>query len=773
MSRRHTAAVVILLSLLQIVLARGAVAQTATTGAIAGSVKDTTAAVLPGVTVEAASPALIERVRTVVTDAGGQYKLVDLRPGIYTLTFTLQGFRTMKRAGIELSAGLTANVSVDLPVGDVSETLTVSGAAPLVDIQNVNQQRVVTRAILDNLPTAKTIQDMAVLTPGVVVSGGMFGASSQDVGGTQGDRGTFLSVHGSRGNEMPLLLDGMKYNNTRFFGGGFTTLFKINSGIVEELSIEVSGASVETDVSGVRISVIPKAGGNTFHGNMFGTYTNDNLQAANLTDAWKAQGIGISTYKKIYDVIVAGGGPIERDKMWFFGAFRRNNIVQLPPGVYYSKDPTAFVYTPDFSRPADATFDTKSVNARFTWQISRKNKISIFADKQPGCACPSNLSALVGPEAATNLPYIDMYIGQATWSSTLSQRLLLDVGATWYNQYNSWKKAQGNLPDLTPAIELTTGRTLRNPISFMDERNRNYNGKANLTYVTGSHAFKIGTQWQTGYSIIFNNSRDTVLVLRNGIPDSIQLQTTPYTTRSVLKAALGIYGQDQWTVDRVTFNLGIRFDYLNSYAAGLDFAPVRYIGARNFPEVPNSPDWKDIVPRLGVAWDLFGNGKTAIKGSFSKYLLGMGSGIAEQVSPFNSTVNQTTRPWNDINGDYVPQDSELGPLASANFGKTIITRRFDPDFLEGWGQRPFNWEASAGVQHQIKPGFAVNAAYFRHWSGNFWLIKNLAVSPTDYDPFCITTPMDPRLPEGGGQPLCGLYNISPELREPERGIQRR
>jgi hypothetical protein len=718
--------------------------------------------VLPGVTVEASSPALIERVRSVVTDNQGQYKIVDLRPGVYTLTFTLPGFSTVIREGIQVSAAFTANVAVELAVGEVSETITVTGATPLVDIQNVNQQRVVTRDILDNLPSAKTIQDMAVLTPGIVVSGGMFGAPSQDVGGTQGDRGTFLSVHGSRGNEMPLLLDGMKYNNTRFFGGGFTTLFKINSGIVEEMSIEVSGTSAETDVSGVRISVIPKEGGNRIRGSFYGSYTNASMQADNLTDEWRSQGITVSTYDRIADYVGSVGGPVRQDKLWFFAAARANEIIQLPPGVYYSKDPLGYVYDPDLTRPADTTFDTKSVNARLTWQATDKDRLSFFADKQPGCACPSNLSTLVGPEAATILPYIDMYIVQTGWRSTLTKRLLLDVGATWYNQYNSWKKFQTDLPDVLPARDLSTGRSLRNPSSFMDERNRQYNGKAYLNYVTGSHAFKFGMQWQHGYSDILNNSRDTVLVLLNGMPNSVQISTTPYSTKAVLRESVGLFVQDQWTIARVTLNLGARFDHINAYAAERDFTPVRYIGARSFPETPNKPNWNDVVPRMGMAWDLLGNGKTAVKVGLSKYLLGMGSGFAEQANPFIATVNTTTRPWNDLNGDFIPQEEELGPLANVNFGKTIVTTSFDPDFMEGWAKRPYNWEASAGVQHELRPGLAVNAAYFRRWADNFWVIKNNAVStPADFDPFCITTPVNAQLPDGGGQSLCGFYNITP------------
>src|SRR5438552_1400463 len=168
---------VILLACASVTLARlDGWAQSATTGSIAGVVRDATGAVLPGVTVEAASPALIEKVRTVITDGQGQYKIVDLRPGVYTVTFTLAGFSSFKREGIELSAGFTAAVNADLKVGGLEESITVSGQSPMVDTQNIVQQKVINRQLLDSVPTSRS--NYAALTPGA--------SRSTDVGGSNG-----------------------------------------------------------------------------------------------------------------------------------------------------------------------------------------------------------------------------------------------------------------------------------------------------------------------------------------------------------------------------------------------------------------------------------------------------------------------------------------------------------------------------------------------------------------------------------------------------------
>ncbi|PYR45012.1 MAG: hypothetical protein DMF89_26270 [Acidobacteria bacterium] len=215
----------------------------AQTGSIAGVVKDTTGAVLPGVTVEATSPALIEKVRTVVTDGEGLYKIADLRPGDYAVTFTLPGFSTVRRDGIILSAGFTATVNAELRVGTVEETITVSGATPMVDVQNTRQQTVMNRDVIDSIPTGRNPASYAALVPGVIAAGSS-GLSGQDVGGSTSDRTVFLIVHGSRGQASPLLYDGMRYNNMNGTPGGGHVIWAMNNAAVQEFVIETGSLSI-------------------------------------------------------------------------------------------------------------------------------------------------------------------------------------------------------------------------------------------------------------------------------------------------------------------------------------------------------------------------------------------------------------------------------------------------------------------------------------------------------------------------------------------------
>jgi hypothetical protein len=289
--------------------------------------------------------------------------------------------------------------------------------------------------------------------------------------------------------------------------------------------------------------------------------------------------------------------------------------------------------------------------------------------------------------------------------------------------------------------------------------------------VTGSHAFKLGMQTQTGYRrqrTWANN--DMSFQLLRGVPATIVQYTTPYTTEEHVKLDLGLFLQDQWTIRHLTLNVGGRFDYLNAYVPAQNLAAVRFVGVRDFAAVPDVPNWKDITPRLGASYDLFGNGKTALKASAGKYLQGITTLIAGATNPIVTSVNSASRSWNDLNRDFIPDcdltnpgiNGECGPISPANFGKTQVTTHYDPNVLTGWGKRRYDWEVQGGVHHEFMPGLSATATYTRHWYGNFLVTDNLAASPSDYTSYCVTAPVDPRLPGGGGNPICGFYDINPD-----------
>ncbi len=182
----------------------------------------------------------------------------------------------------------------------------------------------------------------------------------------------------------------------------------------------------------------------------------------------------------------------------------------------------------------------------------------------------------------------------------------------------------------------------------------------------------------------------------------------------------------------------------------------------SYAEVPNVPNWKDFSPRFGVLYDLFGTGKTALKGTFSRYLFGPDLVVFTRLAnPIGAISTSATRTWADANGDFVPQGSELGPLSARDFGSPVVNTFYDKDVTEGWGHRGDNYEMSLGVQHELMPRVGVSANYFRRWWGNLNVTQNRATAPTDYDDYCITAPVDARLPGGGGNQICGLYDVTP------------
>src|SRR5262249_29745339 len=358
---------------------------------IAGVVKDTSGAVLPGVIVEAASPALIEKVRTVVTDGEGQYKIVDVRPGTYVVTFSLAGFTTLRREGIELPAGFTATVNAEMRVGAVSETVTVTGASPLVDTQNVRQSRVVENELLDALPIgAKSVGALVTLTPGF--------SGQPDVGGTAGayaNSRVFGYFHGKTGNKV--LFDGMRTNNVAATGSVGTVP---NAAAVEEMTVETGGASAESPAAGIVMNMIPKEGGNTFKFGIAGVYTNDRLQSDNLTDELRARGLTtVNKVLDIYDVGATVGGPIRKDRLWFFKSQRAWGNAGQMAAIFFNQTQGTPLYTPDRNRPAERDETYRSHTGRLTWQASKKNKVTFFADIQDVCLCRSVYGGNAAPEA--------------------------------------------------------------------------------------------------------------------------------------------------------------------------------------------------------------------------------------------------------------------------------------------------------------------------------------------------------------------------------------
>jgi hypothetical protein len=240
--------------------------------------------------------------------------------------------------------------------------------------------------------------------------------------------------------------------------------------------------------------------------------------------------------------------------------------------------------------------------------------------------------------------------------------------------------------------------------------------------------------------------------------------------KAIMNPDLGIFAQDQWSLKRLSLNLGIRFDYWRGYIPAQTIPATYLLPERRFDIVDNTPSFKDINPRLGVAYDLFGNGRTAVKMSLGRYNDLSGLFYTQVADPAQTSIRSTTRSWTDRNGNFVPDcdlknfsaNGECGAIANSNFGKLNPNAvRFDPEVTRGWGNRPYTWDIASEIQHQLIPGLSVSGGYYYNWDGNIRALQNTLLRPSDFDTYCITTPVDSRLPGGGGQRECGLYDVTP------------
>jgi hypothetical protein len=468
-------------------------------GAIAGVVKDSSGAVLPGVTVEAASEALIEKTRTAVTDNAGQYKLEQLRPGVYAVTFTLPSFSTVRREGIEISAGFTAPVNTTLKLGAVAETITVTGEVPVVDVQSISEQKTLPKEALDALPTARSFATLGTTLPGVT-------ANQRDVGGTQGERGNILSAHGGNAFDMTIQVDGVPMGTIGASGGGAWSTFSLNDAAAQEISFETGAISAETTTGGVRVNVVPREGGNKFSGSLFGNFANSGMSLNNFTDDLKARGAQApSGFDHLRDESATFGGPIRRDRVWFFLAhrYRSNDLVGT---AFFSKDPLAVVPNPDLSRPLHSGGWDLDNQVRVTTQLTTRNKVSGYFDKVNKCNCPTVLAAtpLTG-ESATSLTYPSVYSTAVSWQAPISSKLLWDSAFSYNVQNNIWTPLAPGITATSPlaVLNLATFQLLRAPypgdifgfpgaVFAGGENEQQKYLRGSLSYVTGSHTVKIG-----------------------------------------------------------------------------------------------------------------------------------------------------------------------------------------------------------------------------------------------------------------------------------------
>ncbi len=767
---------------------------------LAGTVKDASGAVLPGVTVEASSPALTEKTRTAVTDGSGQYRIIDLPPGTYTLTATLPGFNTMQRGGLELSGNVVITIPIELKVGALQETITVTGETPVVDVQNTRREVVVNQEVIASIPATRTAGSLLNATPGITVDNNGVAATPTM---------TFFSARGGPTNEGRMTVNGMTV--AAAFNGGGVSSYILDTVGAEEVSTNVSGGLGEMEVGGPVMNIVPRSGGNRFAGQFFLNNAGDWSKGDNLDSELTAPPPGPNLHEtpgiiKAYDTSIMYSGPILKDRLWFYGSYRKLNTITQIEGVRWNKntfDLSRWDWVEDPSISARLLQGRQMFIDRFSAQVTAKNRITFAHEFQLRCegsplktttneGCDSrdngwvaSSSTTTSPEASTN--YIDFpyTVTQVLWTNPLSSKILLEAGYSRLAYDHAG--GPGQLPpDGIFDITVTEQSTSVNPVTglpyapranyqyralaqYADNKSWPQTWRGSASYVTGAHNVKIGYQGSYLANQTNRLRNPTLMAYRfnQGVPNQFTMAIDQWQTADRTQVA-ALFGQDSWTHGRLTIQGALRYDRAWSYS------PAEHNGTTQTSKINPSPitfdktysvhTFNDITPRMGVAYDVFGNGKTALKFNFGHYLVSAtNDGRFTANNPAGLSVSTVSRTWTDTNNNKVVDCNLLDFSAQSaidtcgaltgndlNFGKLSPTTVNDPATLTGWGVRPNDWQYGITVQQQLIPRVSLDVGYSHRWFKGVTVTDNINRDPSQYDKYTVIAPSDARLPDGGG-----------------------
>jgi Carboxypeptidase regulatory-like domain len=759
---------------------------------LTGVVRDSSGAVAPGVTVEAASPALIEKVRSAVTDSAGLYRIVDLRPGTYTLTFSLPGFSTVLREGLELAGSITLTIPAVMRVGGVEETVTVTGASPVVDVQNARTQTVLNADVIAALPATRAYGSLLNAISGLTVDNNGLAVTPTM---------TFFSSHGGPSNEGKVQINGMTVGAASGGGGVGTLTYDTNS--AEETSVMVSGGLGESETGGPVMNLVPRSGGNGFAGQSFFNTAGEWSSGTNVDDFLR--GIGIVQGGGVisaYDGSVSLGGPIKRDRIWFFGSYRKLTTAQGVEGIFgnaYAFDAAHWDYLKNPSLTVRDVQGRTLYQGRVTAQVTRKNRVTFAQQYESRCQGSSEFengdgcrsrgadwvamgSTTLSPEASDRYFHFPYRLTQATWTATATNRLLVEAGLSRLSYPGgAGTGSPDGAFDFIQVVEQSgigghpANYGYRGINTVGDSYQNIKNWRASASYVTGAHNVKFGYQggYQGANGGTLTGPSGLIYRFNNGAPNQFTFRLPNFRTANRTMTS-ALYAQDSLTRGHLTLQGAVRYDRAWSWSptegngttdiSRFNAAPIQ------FDRTASVDAYNDISVRGGAAYDVFGTGKTAIKFAFGRYLApATNDAPYTQNNPASRIVTNASRSWLDGNGNFVVDCDILSPAAQTtpggdtcgaltgdalNFGKVGSgLAQVNPDILRGWGTRRYDWEWGIDVQQELIPRVSLDVSYNRRSFGNFTVTDDQARGPADYQPWTITAPTDARLPGGGGYPI--------------------
>ena len=705
-----------------LLLGAGSVLAQDLTGTLYGKVMDESGLAVPGVTVTVSSPQLIQGAEVRVTTDTGTYRAPNLPPGTYSVKAELPGFQTVTREAIVLPTGASLAIEFMLKLSPVAETITVTGESPLVDVKSTNLTRHIDSAVVENIPVARNFAALLETAPGVLDS--EYGFSPAQ------------TVHGSSVRDNVYNLDGASANDNAV-GYMFSD---IPYDIIEEVQITSGGISAEYgQASGAVFSFITKSGGNDFSGGGNFFIVNEALQGSNLTEELLAQVPQGTEEIKNLDYGVYGGGPVIKDRVWFFGNIRRLDVERTQP---------------DFTAQ-NPTITENQYFLKVTAQVNPSNKIQGSYTQRDFTLFPGNAGFARNDNPETwSTSFRPFKIGYLTWTSLLTENTFLDASysintARFNTTYDNFEVGYFDIATSKHSGGIT------GPIGPTLNRDTNYLRTSVSTFQEGgggSHNLKVGVDYAyVPFAWTRTLPGDMVHRLNAGRAHRIRLYNTPLGFLGLNVTRYAGYVQDEWTLnDRVTLNLGVRLESNEGWAPEQHGGGGRWFPRVDFAEVRDQMKWFNAAPRLGLIWDATGDQMTSVKLSFSRYHV---AALSQHV--FNGVRNGTSYQefeWLDRNGDLFFQDGEQGALTADLRANTNV---FDPDL-----KQPYVDEFYAGVDWQIKNNVSLSVAGIYKRERDIMETVDLARPFSAYNPVTVTNPID-------GQPMT-IFALDPAF----QGVQR-
>jgi len=743
---------------------------------LTGHVSDIMGVPIDGALVEATSPVLIEQVRTTSTDKSGRYRIEALRPGIYAIQVSVAGYNKYRLDYLELFGSRTFVLNVGLTQG-LAETFVIPWEAG-VDVHSATRQIVIDDSVIRAIPNRRNYNSLLVVVPGVTTD-------RDDM--VVDPLATTFPIHGGRPNEGRLLVDGMSAGSAVL--GGQPAHYIADVGNSEEVVFTTSGRLGEAETGGPVMNIVPKEGGNTTRGSAFFSGNNQDMQGSNLTDELRSLGVTRGpVVTSAWDLDVALGGRIARDRVWYFVNGRRQSLTRTVPGLYYNLNagnPASWLYSPDLRRPVFSDRTWENVGARVTLLATKKNRFSFFHDEQAICRSCSGATSIAGfpdPRVSPEAQGVDAYqpqrLTQLSWMSPATNRMLFEAGFA----RNEYEWGNGERDDNDRSLVRVTNLAANFSGTYRGQdwsQNRTAieTWHASLSHWVGAHSFKVGYEglFAADDRTFHSNNQNVTYGFFGAETSRITMVISPFTTLARV-AQTSAYAQDQWTLGRVTLQGALRYDRVRSWfpEQRIENFPERLTGPTQFlpsvlvlPETRGVDAYNDVTPRVGVAYDIFGDSKTAVKFSAGKYLEGAGtSGIYYDTNPATRVQRNVSRSWQDSNHDYIPNcdlaraepNGECGFFETSILLGQMLPLSYDPDLLSGFHVRPSDWSIGASIEHQVLWGASVEVGYSRRSFAGFTVTDNIIQPPANFGS-TVTAPTNPILPNGGGQRIGPLYSL--------------